>query len=77
MVADPAATPVTTPVTAFTVAAAVLLLLQVPPPVPLLVKPVVAPTHSVEAPVTVPEFGRALMVILADAVAVPQVFVTV
>ena len=77
MVADPTATPVTTPVTAFTVAAAVLLLLQVPPPVPVLVNPVVAPTHTVEAPLTVPEFGRAFMVIAADAVAIPQEFVTV
>lgn len=77
MVAEPAATAVTTPVVAFTVAAEVLLLLQVPPPSPVLVNPVLEPTHNVEAPLTVPALGSAFTVILADAVAVPQVLVTV
>ena len=50
MVAVPALTPVTTPVPAPTVATAVLLLLHEPPPV-VLDKIVVAPTHTVSAPV--------------------------
>ncbi len=54
----PAATPVTTP-ELFTVAAAVLLLLQVPPVI-VLVNVVVAPSHTVAVPAGVP--GVALMV---------------
>ena len=74
----PGATPVTTPVAAFTVATAVLELLQVPPLLfPLIRNDVVAPTHNEEAPVTVPAFGRPFIVILADAVELPQVPVTV
>jgi len=72
MVADPAATPVTTPVVAFTVAAAVLLLLQLPPPVPLLVKVVVLPAHNAEAPLTVPAPGRAFTVTVVAMEACPQ-----
>jgi hypothetical protein len=72
MVADPAPTPVTCPVTASTVAAAVLLLLQLPPPVPLLVNIAVEPTHNVAAPVTVPACGRSPTVTTADAIASPQ-----
>ena len=77
MVAEPAATAVTTPVTEFTVAAVVLLLLQLPPPSPLLLNAVFAPVHNVAAPLTVPEFGSAVTVIPADAVATPQVLVNV
>ena len=64
--------PVTTPVAVFTVAAAVLLLLHAPPPVPLLVKVVVEPTQTDEAPVTEPALGNAFTTMLAVAVAVPQ-----
>jgi hypothetical protein len=45
MVAVPAATPVTTPVEAFTVATPVLLEVQEPPVLPLLEKVVVPPTQ--------------------------------
>ena len=77
IVALPAPTAVTTPVTEFTVATRLLLLLQLPPPAPVLVKLAVAPTHKVEAPFTVPALGRALMVILADFEELPQVPLTV
>lgn len=69
---DPAATPVTAPVTASTVATAVLLLLQVPPPLPLLINVVPAPAHTEEAPLIVPGFGRGLIVILADESELPH-----
>ena len=72
MVAEPAATPVTTPVTISTVAAAGLLLLQLPPPVPLLLNMAVEPAHKVAAPVTVPALGRSLTVTVAVLLAVPQ-----
>jgi len=59
----PAATPVTTPVAALTVAAAVLLLLQVPPLLPLLVKAVVAPIQTDDVPpMAVPALGSGLTV---------------
>ena len=77
MVAEPAATPVTSPVIEFTVAAAVLLLLQLPPPVPLLANMAVAPAHNAEAPLTVPALGRFPTVTRADAVTVPHEEVTV
>ena len=77
MVADPAATPVTSPVTEFTVAAAVLLLVQLPPPVPLLVNMAVKAWHNVEAPLTVPALGRLPTVTTADADAAPQAELTV
>ncbi len=77
MVTEPAAAPVTSPVTASTVAMAVLLLLQLPPPLPVLVNAVLEPSHKVAAPLTVPEFGSAFTVIPAEAVAVPQVLETV
>ena len=61
----PAATPVTTPVVAFTVAAAGLLLLQLPPGVPpMLVKLVDKPAHTDVAPLTVPPVGTGLAVTL-------------
>lgn len=77
MVAEPAAPPVTTPVVAFTVATRLLLLLQLPPAVPLLVKVVTEPLHNVEAPLTEPALGRALMVILEDDAELPHVPLTV
>ena len=76
MVAEPAATPVTTPVAEFTVAAAVLLLLQVPPVLPLLVNAVLAPAQTVEAPFTIPAFGSGLTVILNCVTDDPQLFET-
>ena len=77
MVALPVATPVTTPVDEFTVATRLLLLLQLPPPEPLLVKVVTEPPHSVAEPVTEPALGRALMVMLADDKELPHVPLTV
>jgi hypothetical protein len=77
MVALPAETPVTTPVTGFTVATALLLLLQLPPVAPLLVNVAVAPAHIVEEPLTVPAFGRALIVIFEDEEEPPQLLLTV
>ena len=72
MVADPAATPVTTPVVASTVAAAVLLLLQLPPPVPLLVNVAVLPAHNADAPLTLPAAGNAFTVTVVDIDDCPQ-----
>jgi hypothetical protein len=77
MVALPAATAVTKPVTGFTVATRLLLLLQVPPVVPLLVNVVIEPAHSAAEPLTVPAFARALMVTFADEAELPQVPLTV
>lgn len=76
MVALPVATPVTTPVAEFTVAAAGLLLLQVPP-VPLVVNGVDKPAHTVDAPLTVPAFATALTVMVAEAEDVAQADVAV
>jgi hypothetical protein len=77
MVALPAATPVTSPEVAFTVAAAVLLLLQLPPPVPLLVKGVDKPAHTDAAPLTVPAMGTGftVMVVVVEDVAQAEVAV--
>ena len=72
MVAFPGATPVTTPVVEPTVATDVALLLQVPPAI-LLLRLMVAATHTVEAPLMVPAVGTGLTVTVADAVADPQV----
>lgn len=77
MVALPAATPVTTPVIEFTVAAAGLLLLQLPPPAPLVVNVVDKPIHTADAPLMVPAFATAFTVTNWVAADVPQVFVTV
>ena len=77
MVEVPSATAVTTPVVALTVATAVLLLLQVPPPVPLLVNVVDRPVHTDDAPVTEPAFAMALTVSSCVAVEVPQPLDTV
>src|SRR6185312_16400144 len=54
IVVVPAATPVTRPVDAFTVAAAGLLLIQVPPTLPVLVRLIAKPAHTVGPPVIVP-----------------------
>jgi hypothetical protein len=72
MVAVPAALPVTTPVLEFTVATAVLLLLQVPTPGLLLENVVVATTQTVEDPLTIPAFGSGFTVMSFDEVNVPQ-----
>ena len=72
----PLATPVTTPVVGFTVATAVLLLLQVPP-VPVVVKVLVAPVHIAVTPPIVPALGAGVTVSGEVAEAVPQAVVTV
>src|ERR1017187_412534 len=77
MVEFPAATPVTAPVAAFTVATDGVRLFQVPPLVPLLVNVVADPVQTVRAPLIVPATGSGLTVIAADAIEVPQVLVTV
>lgn len=77
MVELPCAIPVTTPVVEFTVAAAVLLLLQVPPPAPLLVNVVDKPMHTDDAPLTEPAFATAFTVMSCVAVEVPQPLDTV
>ena len=76
MVVLPAATPVTTPVDPFTVAAAVLLLLHVPPVLPLLVNGVDKPAQTDVAPLTVPALAIAFTVTNWVAVDVPQTFDT-
>ena len=68
---------VTTPVAGFTVATRLLLLLQFPPLVPLLLKVVNEPEHNEAAPLTVPAFGSAVIVMLADELELPQVLLTV
>ena len=75
--AEPPLTPVTTPDDAFTVAIAVLLLLQDPPLLPLLVNVVVDPAQTVAAPLTVPAFAAALTVIPFEADIDPQLLLTV
>ena len=67
IVVVPAPTAVTTPVDTFTVATAVLLLLHVPPPSPLLLYVAVAPIQSGEVPLTVPALAYGLTVKLFDA----------
>jgi hypothetical protein len=76
MVADPAATPVTTP-EALTVAIAVLLEDQVPPAEASL-RVVVEPTQTLVVPVMAATVGRALTVTpVVTAVVQPLAFVTV
>ena len=58
----PAATAVTSPVVAFTVATEVLLLLHVPPVVPFVLSVVFAPAQSTAVPVIVPALTFALTV---------------
>ena len=57
MVAVPPDTPVTMPFIGFTVATGKLLLLQVPPPRPLLLRVVVRPEQTVVVPLMVPALG--------------------
>ena len=71
MVAFPTAAPVTLPVTRSTVATDVALLVQVPPET-LLLKLILAPIHTEDAPLIVPAFGTGFTVTVADAVVDPQ-----
>jgi len=72
IVAVPAATPVTTPVEAFTVATAASLVDQAPPALPLLVNVVVPATQMPCVPLKVPAFGAAVTVTVRVAVALEQ-----
>jgi hypothetical protein len=72
IIAFPADTPLTTPDAAFTVATAVLLLLQLPPVFPLVLKVVDKPAQTDDAPVTVPAFGNGFTVIILLVVDVAQ-----
>jgi hypothetical protein len=54
-----------------------LLLLQLPPLAPLLVKVATEPAHKVAAPAIVPAFGMALIVIFEEADELPQLLLTV
>jgi hypothetical protein len=76
MFTAPAATPVTTPVAAFTVALAVLLLLHVPPGVAS-AKVMEEPGHTEVGPVMEATEVPAFMVSALVATAVPQLVVTV
>ena len=62
MVTEPAETPLTLPVVAFTVASEVLLLLHVPPVVSVVVNVVSLLTHKVVEPLIVPGFANGLTV---------------
>ena len=73
----PAPVPVTTPVVAFTNAIPELLLLQVPPLLPFVVRLRVDPVHTAAPPLIVPAFKTGFTVMDADWVAVPQVVVAV
>ena len=77
MIELPAAIPITKPVDEFTVAAAVLLLVHVPPTVPLLVNDVDKPAQTAAAPLTVPAFGTGLTVMLVEVEEVAQLDITV
>lgn len=72
IVAVPAATPVTTPEEAFTVATPVLLEVQEPPVLPLLVNVVVPATQMFCVPLRVPALGAAVTVTVRVAVALLQ-----
>ena len=77
MVAEPAETPVTTPVL-LTLAIPVLLLTQVPPTAPIVSFTFIVPPLQVdEAPVSVPETGEAITVIGQVEVSDPQLLVVV
>jgi hypothetical protein len=71
----PAATPVTLPVPASTVATAVVLLLQAPPET-LLLNIIFDPIHTAEAPLIVPALATGFTLMIAEAVADPQILVT-
>ena len=72
----PAATPVTTPVDASTVAKTTFVLLHTPPVVASL-SVVVAAGHTTAVPVMAPAVGVVSMVTTAVAMPVPQLVVTV
>jgi hypothetical protein len=72
----PEETPVTIPFVELTVATAGLLLLQVPP-LPVLVNGVVKPEQTLAAPLAIPAFGAGVTMMIADAMAFPQVVDTV
>jgi hypothetical protein len=76
MVVLPAEIPVTTPVLASIVAAAVEPLLHVPPAT-LLLSIIVDPAHTEDGPLIVPAFASAFTVNATDAVFDPQIFETV
>ena len=71
MLVVPAPAAVTTPDVAFTVATAVLLLLQVPPVLPLLVYVADWPIQSGDVPLTVPALAFGLTVKDCDALTGP------
>lgn len=75
MVALPAATPITTPLVEFTVATAGLLLLQVPPTDPLLIRVVDKPAQTVVVPLISPAFASGFTVTECVADDVPQAVV--
>jgi hypothetical protein len=78
MVAVPAATPVTTPVELFTVATAVLLVVQAPPALPLLENVVVPATQMPCVPLTVPALAAAVTEsVTVELLVVPQELVAV
>ena len=77
MIELPAAMAVTTPVVELTVAAAGLLLLQVPPLLPLLVNVADKPAHTEDAPLTEPAFATALTFTVAEVEDVAHAEVTV
>ena len=77
MIELPAAMAVTTPVVELTVAAAGLLLLQVPPAAPVLVNVADRPAHTDDEPLTEPAFATALTVTVAEVEEVAQAEVTV
>ena len=74
MMAVPLVTPITAPVVALIVAIAVLALVQVPPVV-MLLRDVVAPTHTVAAPEMVLSDGADITDIGWVAYALPQLVV--
>jgi hypothetical protein len=74
--AEPVATPVTTPDVGSIVATVASLLLQVPP-LTVLVKVVVLPMHKVDAPLKVPAVAVVFTVTACVLVAVPQAVVAV
>ena len=76
MVAVPAATPVTTPVVAFTLAIVALLVVH-KPPVTVLVNVAVVPVHAVDGPLMLPAVAPVVTVTFAVAVVLPQLLVTV
>lgn len=76
IVAFPAATPVTTPVVALTVATPGVVLVHVPPLFPLALKLMVDPAHTADAPLIVPASGSEFTVTTMEATDEPQLLVT-